>query len=119
MTKRTDHTGRRCPAALLAALSLVVLAASPGRTADEPDLIFKRSTVFKRCQPRRADGGQRSSGPRCTETFLKCGHTSVPRGIHRLNRRTAADFAAFARGTDSESLHWSINQSINIPTFSS
>jgi CreA protein len=51
MTKRTDHTSRRRPAALLAALSLVLLAASPGRTADEPDLIFRRSTVFKWLTP--------------------------------------------------------------------
>jgi CreA protein len=35
----------------MAALLLVVLAASPGRTADEPDLIFKRSTVFKLLTP--------------------------------------------------------------------
>ena len=51
MTKCTDHISRRCPAALMAALSLVVLATSPGRTADEPDLIFKRSTVFKWLTP--------------------------------------------------------------------
>ena len=34
-------------AALIAALAIAGLAASPGRAADEPDLIFKRSTVFK------------------------------------------------------------------------
>jgi CreA protein len=51
MTNRTDHTSRGWSAALIAALLLVVLAASPGRTADEPDLIFKRSTVFKWLTP--------------------------------------------------------------------
>jgi CreA protein len=51
MTKCTDHISRRCPAALMGALSLVLLATSPGRTADEPDLIFKRSTVFKWLTP--------------------------------------------------------------------
>jgi hypothetical protein len=51
MTKRSDHTGRRRPAALMTALLLVVLATSPGLTADEPDLIFKRSTVFKWLTP--------------------------------------------------------------------
>ena len=51
MTKCTDRISRRCPAALMGALSLVLLATSPGRTADEPDLIFKRSTVFKWLTP--------------------------------------------------------------------
>jgi CreA protein len=51
MTKCTDHISRRCAAALMGALSLVLLATSPGRTADEPDLIFKRSTVFKWLTP--------------------------------------------------------------------
>jgi CreA protein len=51
MTNRTNHTCRKWPAALMAAPLLVVLAASPGRTADEPDLIFKRSTVFKWLTP--------------------------------------------------------------------
>jgi CreA protein len=51
MTNRTNHTCRSWPAALMAALLLVVLAASPGQTADQPDLIFKRSTVFKWLTP--------------------------------------------------------------------
>ena len=38
-------------AALVAALMLAGLAASPGRAADEPDLIFRRSTVFKWLTP--------------------------------------------------------------------
>jgi CreA protein len=37
--------------ALIGVLALVGLAASPGRAADEPDLIFKRSTVFKWLTP--------------------------------------------------------------------
>jgi CreA protein len=51
MTNRTDHTGRGRPADLVVALLLVILTVSPGRTADEPDLIFKRSTVFKWLTP--------------------------------------------------------------------
>jgi CreA protein len=35
----------------MAALVLVALAALPGRAAEEPDLIFKRSTVFKWLTP--------------------------------------------------------------------
>jgi CreA protein len=38
-------------AMLIVALILAGLAASPGRAADEPDLIFKRSTVFKWLTP--------------------------------------------------------------------
>jgi CreA protein len=38
-------------AALVSALMLACLAASPGRAADEPDLIFRRSTVFKWLTP--------------------------------------------------------------------
>jgi CreA protein len=37
--------------ALVAALMLGGLAASPGHAADEPDLIFKKSTVFKWLTP--------------------------------------------------------------------
>jgi CreA protein len=37
--------------ALVAALMLAGLAASPGHAADEPDLIFKKSTVFKWLTP--------------------------------------------------------------------
>jgi CreA protein len=36
---------------LLLSIALVVLAAAPARAADEPDLIFKRSTVFKWISP--------------------------------------------------------------------
>ncbi len=36
---------------LLLSVALVVLAAAPARAADEPDLIFKRSTVFKWISP--------------------------------------------------------------------
>src|SRR5271168_5103812 len=38
-------------AALVATLMLAGLVASPGRAADEPDLIFRRSTVFKWLTP--------------------------------------------------------------------
>ncbi len=38
-------------AALVFALVATAIAASPGRAADEPDLIFKRSTVFKWLTP--------------------------------------------------------------------
>jgi CreA protein len=46
----TNRKSRWC-AALVATLMLGGLAASPGRAADEPDLIFKRSTVFKWLTP--------------------------------------------------------------------
>ena len=36
---------------LLLSVALVVLAAAPARAAEEPDLIFKRSTVFKWLSP--------------------------------------------------------------------
>jgi CreA protein len=36
---------------LLLSVALVVLAAAPARAADEPDLVFKRSTVFKWISP--------------------------------------------------------------------
>jgi CreA protein len=36
---------------VLALLALAVLSASPARAADEPDLIFRRSTVFKWLSP--------------------------------------------------------------------
>ena len=36
---------------LLLSVALVVLAAAPARAADEPDLVFKRSTVFKWLSP--------------------------------------------------------------------
>ena len=38
-------------AALIAALVVAGLVAPPARAADEPDLIFKRSTVFKWLTP--------------------------------------------------------------------
>ena len=47
----TNRTNRRRAAVLMAALVLVALAALPGRAAEEPDLIFKRSTVFKWLTP--------------------------------------------------------------------
>ncbi len=40
-----------CAAAIAAAVVFGSLAATPGRAADEPDLIFKRSTVFKWLTP--------------------------------------------------------------------
>jgi CreA protein len=40
---------RRC--CLLLSLVFTTLAASPGRAAEEPDLIFKKSTVFKWLSP--------------------------------------------------------------------
>ena len=40
---------RRC--CLLLSLVFATLAASPGRAAEEPDLIFKKSTVFKWLSP--------------------------------------------------------------------
>ena len=43
----TNRRYRRRTAALVAAVAVAGVAASPGRAADEPDLIFKRSTVFK------------------------------------------------------------------------
>jgi CreA protein len=46
----TNRRCRRRTAALMAAV-VAGLAASPGRAADEPDLIFKRSTVFKWLTP--------------------------------------------------------------------
>src|SRR5471030_758875 len=36
---------------LLLSVVFVTLAVSPGRAADEPDLIFKKSTVFKWLSP--------------------------------------------------------------------
>jgi CreA protein len=48
MTNR--NSGLRA-AMLIVALMLAGLDASPGRAADEPDLIFKRSTVFKWLTP--------------------------------------------------------------------
>ena len=47
----TNRRYRRRTAALVAAVAVAGLAASPGRAADEPDLIFKRSTVFKWLTP--------------------------------------------------------------------
>src|SRR6202163_3198475 len=47
----TDRKSRWRAAVVVAALMLAGLAASPGRAADEPDLIFKRSTVFKWLTP--------------------------------------------------------------------
>ena len=47
----TDRKSRWRAAAFVAALFVSGLAASPGRAADEPDLIFKRSTVFKWLTP--------------------------------------------------------------------
>jgi CreA protein len=47
----THRRYRRRTAALVAAVVVAGLAASPGRAADEPDLIFKRSTVFKWLTP--------------------------------------------------------------------
>ena len=44
-------TNRRYWRAAAVIAALVSLAASPGRAADEPDLIFKRSTVFKWLTP--------------------------------------------------------------------
>jgi hypothetical protein len=46
----------------MTALSFVVLAASPGRAADEPDLIFKRSTVFKWLTPTLRKRGKSRGG---------------------------------------------------------
>jgi CreA protein len=45
------RTSRWRAAALVAAFAFAGLAASPGRAADEPDLIFKKSTVFKWLTP--------------------------------------------------------------------
>jgi CreA protein len=47
----TNHRSRWRVAALIAVLALAGVAASPARAADEPDLIFKRSTVFKWLTP--------------------------------------------------------------------
>ena len=47
----TNRKSRWRVAPLIAALVIADLAASPGRAADEPDLIFKRSTVFKWLTP--------------------------------------------------------------------
>src|SRR6202163_66258 len=47
----TDRKSRWRAAAFVAALFVSGLAAPPGRAADEPDLIFKRSTVFKWLTP--------------------------------------------------------------------
>jgi CreA protein len=47
----TNRRYRRRTAALVTAVVVAGLAASPGRAADEPDLIFKRSTVFKWLTP--------------------------------------------------------------------
>jgi CreA protein len=47
----TDRKSRWRAATLVAALLFAGLAASPGRAADEPDLIFKKSTVFKWLTP--------------------------------------------------------------------
>ena len=46
-----NRISRPCAAAFIGGLALAGLAASPGRAADEPDLIFKRSTVFKWLTP--------------------------------------------------------------------
>jgi CreA protein len=40
-----------CAVSLIVALSIAGLAVSSGRAAEEPDLIFKRSTVFKWLTP--------------------------------------------------------------------
>jgi len=47
----TNRRYRGHAAALVAAVVVAGLAASSGRAADEPDLIFKRSTVFKWLTP--------------------------------------------------------------------
>jgi CreA protein len=47
----TNRISKRRASALIGVLALAGLAASPGRAADEPDLIFKRSTVFKWLTP--------------------------------------------------------------------
>jgi CreA protein len=47
----TNRISNRRAAALICVLGLATFVASPVRAADEPDLIFKRSTVFKWLTP--------------------------------------------------------------------
>jgi len=48
---RAARTTARAPILLLLAAMLAALAASPAVAADEPDLIFRKSTVFKWISP--------------------------------------------------------------------
>jgi CreA protein len=48
---RSGHCHTRFRAWILAGLALAVFGASPALAADEPDLIFRRSTVFKLLSP--------------------------------------------------------------------
>lgn len=48
---RATRTTARAPILMLLATALAVLAASPALAADEPDLIFRKSTVFKWISP--------------------------------------------------------------------
>src|SRR5580704_11364418 len=47
----TNRISNRRAAALICVLGLATFVASPGSAADEPDVIFKRSTVFKLLTP--------------------------------------------------------------------
>ncbi len=47
----TNSMSKTCASVLIGVLALTGLPTSPGRAADEPDLIFKRSTVFKWLTP--------------------------------------------------------------------
>ena len=49
--RRPGRFGQALRAAVLALTGLVALSAAPARSADEPDLIFRRSTVFKLLSP--------------------------------------------------------------------
>src|ERR1700709_2828830 len=48
---RSDHCDTSLKGWIFAALVLAVLGAAPVLAADEPDLIFRRSTVFKLLSP--------------------------------------------------------------------
>ena len=49
--QRSHHRDTRFRAWIFAGLALAVFGASPALAADEPDLIFRRSTVFKLLSP--------------------------------------------------------------------
>ena len=85
----------RCLCFLLTLL-LVPAAMSPARAADEPDLIFKRSTVFKWLSPERQARHLRAGRPRGRWRRLPF-HGAGARRLQGLDRRCRGGVRHLAR----------------------